>query len=227
MIPCKGFLEVIALPYKHIVYSHIIFFMLFGFLITTGVHTPLSAAERPYHIVIIGDSLSSGFGVEPEQAYPSLLQAHFAKTGQHHIKIFNGSISGSTTAGAQSRLKFFQRVKPDLLILALGANDGLRGLSTSQMEQNLSSCIELAKEKGIAIILAGMKIPPNYGPEYTREFEQVFENLKKKYDLTLIPFLLKDVAGKPDLNQADGIHPNADGHKIIARTVLQTLLEQL
>ena len=201
--------------------------MLIGFFIIAGIHPPSGAAEEPYHIVILGDSLSSGLGVEPEQAYPSLMQAHFQKTGQHHIKIFNGSISGSTTAGALSRLKWFLRVKPDMLILALGANDGLRGLSTSRMEQNLSSCIELAREKGMTIILAGMKIPPNYGAEYSREFEQVFENLSEKYDLTLIPFLLKDVAGKPDLNQADGIHPNADGHKIIARTVLETLPEQL
>lgn len=215
------------MPYKHIVSSHIILYILIGFLITAGMHTSLSAAEKPFNIVILGDSLSSGLGVEPEQAYPYLVQAHFKKTGQHHIKIFNGSISGSTTAGALSRLKWYLRVKPDMLILALGANDGLRGLSTSRMEQNLSSCIELAREKGMTIILAGMKMPPNYGPEYSREFEQAFENLSKKYDLTLIPFLLKDVAGKPDLNQADGIHPNADGHKIIARTVLETLLEQL
>ncbi len=201
--------------------------MLIGLLITALMQTPSGAAEKPYNIIILGDSLSSGLGVEPEQAYPYLIQDHLKKTGQHHIKIFNGSISGSTTAGALSRLKWFLRVKPDMLILALGANDGLRGLSASQMEQNLNSCIELAREKGMTIILAGMKIPPNYGPEYTREFEQTFEKLKKKYNLPLIPFLLKDVAGKPELNQADGIHPNAEGHKIIARTVLETILEQL
>jgi acyl-CoA thioesterase-1 len=205
----------------------LLLFLLIGFFVTAGMHTLSHGAEKPYNIVVIGDSLSSGLGVEPEQAYPSLIQAHFEKTGQHHIKIFNGSISGSTTAGARSRLEWFLRVKPDLLILALGANDGLRGLSTSRMEQNLSDCIELAREKGMTIILAGMKIPPNYGREYTRAFEQTFEDLQKKYDLALIPFLLKDVAGKPELNQADGIHPNADGHKIIARTVLETLLEQL
>ena len=215
------------MPSKRIVYSPIMLFLLIGFFITAGVHISSHAAEKPYNIVILGDSLSSGLGVEPEQAYPALMQAHFEKTGQHHIKIINGSISGSTTAGALSRLEWFLRVKPDMLILALGANDGLRGLSTSRMEQNLSACIELARENEITIILAGMKIPPNYGLDYTRAFEETFENLAKKYNLALIPFLLKDVAGKPDLNQADGIHPNADGHKIIARTVLETLLEQL
>ena len=201
--------------------------LLIGLSITSGMHRLSHASEKPYNIVILGDSLSSGLGVEPEQAYPSLMQAHFEKNGQHHIKIINGSISGSTTAGALSRLQWFLRVKPDMFLLALGANDGLRGLPISRMEQNLSACIELARENGITIILAGMKIPPNYGREYTHAFEQTFENLAKKYDLALIPFLLKDVAGNPELNQADGIHPNADGHKIIARTVLETLLEQL
>ncbi len=197
------------------------------FLLLTGIGTVYCAAEEPYHIVILGDSISSGLGVEPEQAYPYLVQARLKDTGQDHIKITNASISGSTTAGALSRLKWFLRAKPDMLILALGANDGLRGLSISQMEQNLSACIELAREKQIQIILAGMKIPPNYGQEYTRAFETTFENLSKKYDITLIPFLLKDVAGRSDLNQADGIHPNADGHKIIAQTVLEMILEQL
>ena len=215
------------MPSKRIVYSPIMLLLLIGLSITLGMHRLSHASEKPYDIVILGDSLSSGLGVEPEQAYPSLIQAHFEKTGQHHIKIINGSISGSTTAGALSRLEWFLRVKPDMLILALGANDGLRGLPISLMEQNLSACIELARENEITTILAGMKLPPNYGQEYTRAFEETFENLAKKYNLALIPFLLKDVTGKPDLNQADGIHPNADGHKIIARTVLETLLEQL
>ena len=212
---------------RHIVYSHINRFILVVFFIISGIGTPSHAEEKPYHIVILGDSLSAGMGVEPEQAYPSLIQARFKKTGRGYIRIINASISGSTTAGALSRLKWFLRAKPDMLILALGANDGLRGLSISQMEHNLSACIELAREKQIKIILAGMKIPPNYGHEYTRAFEQTFENLSKKYDLALIPFLLKDVAGQSDLNLADGIHPNADGHKIMAQTVFETILEQL
>ena len=212
---------------KQMIDSRLNCFILIVFVTITGIVTPSHAVEKPYHIVILGDSLSAGFGVEPEQAYPSLIQTRLKKTGREHIKITNASISGSTTAGALSRLKWFLRVEPDMLILALGANDGLRGLSINQMEQNLSACIELAREKQIKIILAGMKIPPNYGHEYTRAFEQTFENLSKKYDLALIPFLLKDVAGRSDLNQADGIHPNADGHKIIAQTVLETILEQL
>lgn len=205
--------------------SHIHHFVLILFLIFFGITAPSHAAEKVYQIIIIGDSITSGYGVEPEQAYPYLVQTHLKKNGLDHIKITNGSISGSTSAGALSRLKWFLRLKPDMLILALGANDGLRGLSINQMEQNLSACIELAREKQIKTILAGMKLPPNYGREYTRKFEQTFPALSQKYDLTLIPFLLKGVAGRPDLNQADGIHPNADGHKIIAQTVFELLLE--
>ncbi|MBU0972305.1 MAG: arylesterase, partial [Proteobacteria bacterium] len=142
-------------------------------------------------------------------------------------KIINGSISGSTTAGALSRLKWFLRAKPKILVLALGANDGLRGLSTEEMAQNLDKTIVLAKKNHIRVVLAGMKIPPNYGPEYSNEFARVFEALAEKYHLSFIPFLLKDVAGIASLNQADGIHPNQEGHKIIAATVFPFILEQL
>lgn len=208
-------------------YSLIHHFILVVLFIFSTITIPSHAAEKSYHIVIIGDSITSGFGVEPEQAYPYLVQIHLKQGGLGHVKITNGSISGSTSAGALSRLKWFLRVKPDMLILALGANDGLRGLSISQMKQNLSACIELAREKQIQTILAGMKLPPNYGHEYTLAFEKTFTVLSQKYNITLIPFLLKGVAGRSDLNQADGIHPNADGHKIIAQTVLELLLELL
>ncbi|THB74040.1 MAG: arylesterase [Desulfobacteraceae bacterium] len=209
------------------IHSRVNRFILAALFFTSVIANASHAAGKPYHIVILGDSLSSGLGVEPEQAYPSLVQVRLKSSGRDHIKITNASISGSTTAGAVSRLKWFLRAKPDMVILALGANDGLRGLSIKEMEQNLGACIELALDKQIKTVLAGMKIPPNYGQEYTRAFETAFENLSRTYDIPLIPFLLKDVAGKSGLNQADGIHPNADGHKIIARTVLETILEQL
>lgn len=222
-----GFTKGIELNTGFITDSSVRWVILWIAVAIIGIYSPSAAAEKPYTIVILGDSLSAGLGVEPEQAYPYLIQTHFNTIGQDHIKIVNGSISGSTTAGALSRLQWFLRLKPDLLILALGANDGLRGLSVNQMAQNLSACIELAQERQIKLILAGMKIPPNYGQAYTRAFEQTFENLSERYDLTLIPFLLEGVAGRPELNQADGIHPNAAGHKIMAQTVLETLLEQL
>jgi acyl-CoA thioesterase-1 len=144
----------------------------------------------------------------------------------HHIIVTNGSISGSTTASAVSRLKWFLRAKPDILVLALGANDGLRGLPLDEMAKNLDNAIVLAKENQIRVILAGMEIPPNYGPEYTKAFREVFPALARRHQLEFIPFLLENVAGDPSLNQADGIHPNARGHRIIAAHVLPFILEK-
>ena len=165
--------------------------------------------------------------MEPEHAYPVLIHDMLKEKGVQGINITNGSISGSTTAGALSRLKWFLKAKPNILVLALGANDGLRGLSTVEMARNLDKTIVLAKEKGIRVILVGMKIPPNYGPEYARAFYKVFVLLADKHKISLIPFLLKNVAGKASLNQANGIHPNREDHRIIAVTVLPYILEQL
>jgi acyl-CoA thioesterase-1 len=197
------------------------------FSILSGVIPSLFAESTSVKVVVLGDSISAGLGVEPEQAFPFLVQNMLKKKGFRSVKIINGSISGSTTAGAASRLKWYLRTKPDILILALGANDGLRGLSTDLMTQNLEKSIILAKNNGIKVILAGMKIPPNYGTQYAKAFESSFVSLVQKHDLSFIPFLLKDVAGKAFLNQADGIHPNPKGHKIIAVTVFDILLEQL
>ena len=188
--------------------------------------TPLFSAEAPVRILFLGDSLTAGLGVEPQEAYPSVIQDMLKEKKITHITLTNGSISGSTSAGAVSRLKWFLRAKPDILVLALGANDGLRGLPIEEMAKNLDNTIALAKENHIRVILAGMEIPPNYGPEYTKAFREVFRSLARKHDLAFIPFLLKDVAGNPSLNQADGIHPNAEGHRIIAAHVLPFILEK-
>jgi len=177
-------------------------------------------------ILCLGDSLTEGYGVDMEVAYPALMEAEIKKKGFPY-KVVNAGISGSTTASAAGRLNWFLKTKPDFLILALGANDGLRGLSVSEMSANLSKAIELGKQSGAKVILAGMKIPPNYGPDYAREFEAVFPALAKKYDLVFIPFLLDKVGGEPGLNQADRIHPNEKGHVILAQTVLKTLLPLL
>ena len=197
------------------------------FLLLPGKIPSLFAKDTGVKVVILGDSISAGLGVEPEQAFPFLVQDMLKQKGFAFVNITNGSISGSTTAGATSRLKWYLKTKPDILVLALGANDGLRGLSTDLMTQNLEKAIILAKKNGIKVILAGMKIPPNYGAEYAKAFESSFVFLAQKHDLPFIPFLLKDVAGKSFLNQADGIHPNPEGHKIIASTVFDIILEQL
>jgi acyl-CoA thioesterase-1 len=186
-----------------------------------------SGQEEMIHILFLGDSLSAGLGVEPEQAYPDLVQDMLKGKGIHRVRITNASISGSTTASALSRLKWFLKAKPDILFLALGANDGLRGLPTTDMSQNLDKTIALAKSRDIRVILAGMKLPPNYGPDYAQAFEAVFASLANTHHIPFIPFLLKDVAGRLFLNQADGIHPNPEGHKIIAATVFTIILEQL
>jgi len=171
-------------------------------------------------IVALGDSLTEGFGVKKEEAYPHLLEEKLLFKG-HDVKVINAGVSGSTSASALSRLKWYIRTDPDIVILALGGNDGLRGLNVENMKKNLTKAIELAKFEKILILLAGMQIPQNYGEVYTDSFREAFFELAKQHKIPFIPFLLKDVGGVSILNQADGIHPNPEGHKIMALTVLE------
>ena len=173
-------------------------------------------------ILFLGDSLTEGYGVREEESYPSLVRESLKKK-KHDVKVINGGISSSTSASGPSRLRWFLRAKPAILILALGANDGLRGLPVEKMKKNLARTIELAKTNNMIVILAGMQVPPNYGPTYTKAFRRVFRDLVKKYRIREIPFLLKGVGGEKRYNQADGIHPNAEGYKIVAKTVLEYL----
>lgn len=178
-------------------------------------------------ILFLGDSLTAGFGVEQEEAFPTLIDQMLRKKGYSNITVINAGISGSTTASAVSRLKWHARMRPDILFLALGANDGLRGLSLTAMEQNLGSAIEIALAEGMDVILAGMELPPNYGAEYSSDFRNIFKSLAEKHKITLMPYLLKDVGGFEQLNQPDGVHPNSEGYKIIAANVLPYILEKL
>jgi len=173
-------------------------------------------------IVVLGDSLTEGFGVAKEEAYPHLLEKELQRKG-HSVKVINAGISGSTSASAPSRLRWYIKANPDIVILALGGNDGLRGLSVKHMKKNLSKAIELAQSEKILILLAGMQIPQNYGTEYTESFRKAFHELARQYQLRMIPFLLKEVGGVSSLNQADGIHPNPEGHQIIVQTVVEYL----
>ena len=173
-------------------------------------------------IVVLGDSLTEGFGVAKEEAYPHLLEKELQRKG-HSVKVINAGISGSTSASAPSRLRWYIKANPEIVILALGGNDGLRGLSVKHMKKNLSKTIELAQSEKILILLAGMQIPQNYGTEYTESFRNAFHELARQYQLQMIPFLLKEVGGVSSLNQADGIHPNPEGHQIIVRTVVEYL----
>ena len=175
-------------------------------------------------ILFLGDSLTAGLGVKKNQAYPAVVAQLLRQQGYSEFQIINGGISGATTAGAASRLKWHLKAAPHVLVLALGANDGLRGLSLDTMAKNLDDTITLALENNLCVILAGMKIPPNYGPDYTRRFSQTFRDLAGQHGIALIPFLLENVGGVRNMNQADGVHPNAAGHRQIARTVLPWLL---
>lgn len=173
-------------------------------------------------VLFVGDSLTEGYGVPKEKSYPHLVSEALKKRGKS-IRLLNGSVSGSTTASGLSRLRWFLKAKPSILVLALGANDGLRGIKLDESEKNLRKVISLAKEKKMKVVLAGMLLPVNYGAKYRGQFEKMFKKLAKEESITRIPFLLKGVGGEKELNQEDGIHPNEKGHAVIANTVLKTL----
>ncbi len=191
-------------------------------LILFNLLVPHSHSAAQTLIVALGDSLTEGFGVSREEAYPNLVEKGLIRKG-YSVRIINAGISGSTSASAPSRMQWFLRVKPDIVILALGGNDGLRGLSIKHMKKNLGKAIKLAKSNNIRVLLAGMQLPLNYGQDYTKSFRNTFFELAEQYNLPMIPFLLEDVGNVPILNLPDGIHPNPEGHEIISRTVIKNL----
>ncbi len=186
----------------------------------------LSVSVFSKTILVMGDSLTEGFRLAKEEAYPYLIEQELKKK-HPDIKVINGGVSGSTSASAMKRLDWYLRAKPDIMILALGANDGLRGVKTEETGKNLNAVIEKAKASGIQVILAGMKLPPNFGKVYTGQFNSLFPGLAEKHKLKFIPFILQDVAGNPSLNLPDGIHPNPEGHKVMAKTVMKYLGPEL
>ncbi len=181
-------------------------------------------------ILFFGDSLTAGFGLEDNNdAYPAVVQTIIDSLGLNYI-VVNSGVSGETSSGGLGRINWVLNQNVDVFVLELGANDGLRGISLAETRQNLQSIIDRVRTKypDIPIVLAGMQLPPNLGQEYTKEFKSIFEDLATKNDLEIIPFLLEDVGGIPELNQDDGIHPNIQGQKIVARNVwvvLEPLLE--
>jgi acyl-CoA thioesterase-1 len=170
----------------------------------------------------MGDSLTAGLGLAPEEAYPALLQNRLRERGFEYY-VVNAGISGDTSAAGLSRIDLALEGDVRILVLALGANDGLRGLPVTQLKANLGRMIERAQEREVAVVLAGMEAPTNWGDVYTRAFHDVYPSLAKQYDIPLVPFLLEGVAAVPGLNQRDGIHPNAEGDRIIADTVWNVL----
>lgn len=185
-----------------------------------------AAEQSPKKLVIIGDSLTEGYGLSKEKAYPAVLEK-ILKENNHNYKVINGGVSGSTTSSAMSRLSWFLRTKPDMIILALGANDGLRGIKVEVSKANLEKFIKKCQQEKIKVVIAGMQIPPNYGEEYRKAFQQMYKDIISKYKIPSIPFLIEGVAGKPELNIEDGIHPNEQGHKIVAKNVYKHIKELL
>jgi acyl-CoA thioesterase I len=199
---------------------------LFFSLVTAGLCTSVEAAgpvhspsDRPL-IVAFGDSLTAGLGVAGEDSYPSQLQRRLDREGfQYHV--INAGVSGDTTAGGLRRIDWVLKSRPHIVILELGTNDGLRGLSLRETKSNLERIIQQCRNASATVILAGMKLPPNYGVEYTNDFESMYPALASKYQVVLLPFFLDGVAGSSSLNQADGIHPTGEGYRIIVEKVLE------
>jgi len=186
---------------------------------------PAETVDARPRIVVLGDSLTAGLGLSPADAYPTLLQGKIDAAGLP-FRVVNAGISGDTSAGALSRLDLALEGDVRVLIVALGGNDGLRALPVEGLERNLSAIVERARRRGIAVVLAGMEAPPNFGPDYVTAFRQVYANVARHDGVVLLPFLLDGVAGVDRLNQRDGIHPTADGARIVADHVW-TVLEPL
>jgi len=172
--------------------------------------------------------LTAGYGLAPEQAFPALIQNYLEEKGIA-VKVVNAGVSGETTAGGLSRINWVLNQHVDIFVLELGANDGLRGLPLNQTVSNLQQIIDQVKKANpeVEIIIAGMMVPPNMGQQYSNEFKRIFPDLAEKNKLGLIPFLLEGVAGDPELNLPDGIHPNVEGHKIVAGNILKILEEKI
>lgn len=186
---------------------------------------PGGKTDRPAgtpRIVFLGDSLTAGLGLPETESYPALIQERLDRDG-YGYEVVNAGVSGDTSAGGLRRLDWALEGNVQLLVVALGANDGLRGLPADELGRNLSTIIEKAIARGVTVVLAGMEAPPNNGPDYAAAFRATYRDLARQHDVPLIPFLLQGVAGERGLNQADGIHPNARGARLIADLVWRTI----
>lgn len=180
--------------------------------------------EASKTILFFGNSLTAGLGLDPSEAFPALIQAKIDSL-ELPYQVINAGLSGETTAAGKNRIGWILNQQVDIFVLELGANDGLRGIPVEETKRNLQAIIDTVRQKSpdTRIILAGMQIPPNLGAAYTTDFREIFPELARENDLYLIPFLLEDVAGDTQLNQADGVHPTADGQEIVARNVWEVL----
>ena len=192
-----------------------------GFLFFVILMNASTGYSEPV-ILAFGDSLTAGFGVDPKDSYPARLQRLLNGKG-YHYKVVNAGVSGDTTAGGAARINWVLQHEPEIVIIELGANDGLRGLSIREMRKNLGLIIEACQKKGAKVLLAGMEITPNLGAEYSRDFRESFTLLAQQYQVPLIPFFLENVAAHPELTQPDGVHPLGNGYATVTQTVFQYL----
>jgi acyl-CoA thioesterase-1 len=190
--------------------------ILLALVLACGADTPTQPATSPDRIVVaLGDSLTAGPGLSPEETYPARLQERIRAAGLPHV-VINQGVSGDTTADALARLDRTLASAPEVLIVALGANDGLRNVPVTTVQRNLATIVERAQQRNIRVLLCGMETPPNHGWQYSLDFHRIYPELARTYDVPLMPFLLTGVVGRPELNLADGWHPNAAGARRIA-----------
>ena len=191
---------------------------------TTDTIAPVDSSAKMKTIVFFGNSLTAGYGVDPTEAYPALIQ-NITDSLKLNYKVINAGVSGETSAGGNGRIDWILRQPVDVFVLELGGNDGLRGIPLSETRKNLQTIIDKVKSKypDAKIMLEGMQIPPNMGQQYATEFKNIYPEIATKNNIALLPFLLKNVGGDPKLNQQDGIHPTPEGHKIVAQNVWDVL----
>ena len=190
--------------------------------------TDSAAVEKKQTIVFFGNSLTAGYGLSPSQAFPAIIQKKIDSLGLPY-QVINAGVSGETSSGGRTRIDWILKQPIDIFVLELGANDGLRGIPLSATRKNLQEIVDKVKAKnpGTKLLFAGMQIPPNMGQTYTTEFRNIYTELAEKNEMTLVPFLLEGVGGEPTLNQQDGIHPTAEGHRIVAANLWRQLEKML
>jgi acyl-CoA thioesterase-1 len=198
-------------------------FLVVALLLTASALEVIGAAGAGERVIVaLGDSLTAGLGVASDEAYPALLELRAQKAGFDY-RVVNAGVSGDTSAGGLRRLDWVLRSRPEVVIVALGSNDGLRGLPTSALRDNLTTIVTRLRAASARVLLVGMRVPPNYGAAYAGDFAEVFGSVARRTSVAFLPFLLEGVAGDPALNQPDGIHPNAAGQRIVADRVWAAL----
>ncbi|MFC1701755.1 arylesterase [Pseudomonadota bacterium] len=192
-------------------------------LIVVGVFPIKSVASLPPVLLILGDSLSAGYGMDREQSWVNLLDTRLQESG-YSYRVLNSSISGDTTQGGLSRIpRLLDQYQPEIVIIELGANDGLRGIDPAITRANITSMIQQSQEMGALVLLAGIKLPPNYGSAYLEKFESIYTDLAKEFDTLLVPFFMEGVALSPEFLQSDNIHPNEKGQPVLLDNVWRVL----